>query len=687
MKKYIRKISSVFMILAMILGLIGPMKIMAAENVEINLLGTSDLHGFLMAHDYATDTPTNYGLSKVATVVQEERAKDNELLLVDCGDATQGNFVSDYRNEEIHPVINAMNLMDYDVFTLGNHEFNYEFSSLQNMIAKSEAAVLGGNIYKADGTRFADAYVIKEVKGVRVAMFGITAPHVPRWESDKSHYNNMTFTSPMEETDKILKELEGKADVIIGIVHYGEDGEYETEGMYDVAKKYADKVDAFFIGHSHAILEKYLVNGEFTDEYTKESSTVLLETGTQGRNVGKLTLTLEHTGSGWLVTDRKVDNIATAEYKENAELVAVLKETHEASVKTANTVVGKVGKNFYDDPYFLPGIPYAVLQDGPLIDLINKVQMEKTGADVSLAALFDGNSNLLKGDYMMKDGVKVYKYDNTLMAVKVTGKQLKAIMEQQAGNFFNQYQEGDVTISFNENIRLYNYDMFAGVDYQIDISKPAGQRIVNVMYKGAPLKDNEKLVLALNNYRYGGLSASGLISSAPEDLVYDSAATEAVPAVRDMISRYVEDKGSLQPSTDNNWEIIGYDFNYAGTEKVYEMIRDGKIIIPSSADGRTTNVKSVNMNDLLKQGIITAADVKKVETVDEEEETDTVKQDPSQVEEAMTEGTITYIVMKGDCLYNLAKKFESTVSEILKLNPGINNPDLIYVGQKLLLPE
>lgn len=683
MNKFMRKLFSVVVVFAMLVGLWvpGPINVQAAESVEINLLGTSDIHGFLRAHDYATDKPTTYGLTKAATVVKQERLKDPNLLLVDCGDATQGNFVSDYRNQDVHPVVKAMNIMKYDAFTLGNHEFNYEFSNLENIIKDSNAAVLAGNVYKADGTRFTKAYVIKEVKGVKVAIFGITAPHVPRWESDSSHYNKMTFTSPMEETGKILKELEGKADVIIGVCHYGEDGEYDEQGMYEVAKKYADKVDAFVIGHAHSVLEKYLVNGEFTDTYSKDASTVILETGTQVKNVGKLTISLENSGSGWKVTDKKVDNIATAEVAEDTDLVKALEDIHTASVKTANTVVGKVGKNFYDDPYFLPGIPNAVIKDGPLIDLINKVQMKITGADVSLAALFDTSSNLLKGDYMKKDGVKVYKYDNTLMAVKITGKQLKAIMEQQAGNFFNQYQEGDVTISFNETIRLYNYDMFAGVDYQIDISKPAGQRIVNVMYKGKPLKDSQKLVLALNNYRYGGLAAAGLISDKAEDLVYDSAATATVPAVREMISEYVASKGTINPECDNNWEIIGYNFNYAGKDKVYEMIKSGKILIPTSADGRTSNIKSVNMNDLVSQGIITAADAKLVEQPKQETKPEKEKAKP------VVKTTKVYKVVKGDCLYKIAIKFNCSIKKLLKLNPSIKNKNVIYVGQKIVVPN
>src|SRR5574344_293961 len=121
-------------------------------------------------------------------------------------------------------------------------------------------------------------------------------------------------------------------------------------------------------------------------------------------------------------------------------------------------------------------------------------------------------SNLEKGAFLNRDSVKIYKYDNTLYGVKVTGKQLKAIMERQAGEFFNQYVPGDVTISFNPNSRMYNYDEFAGVNYEINISKPVGSRIQNVAYQGKPLADDQTLVLALNNYRYGGLVTAGLLN-------------------------------------------------------------------------------------------------------------------------------------------------------------------------------
>ena len=254
----------------------------------------------------------------------------------------------------------------------------------------------------------------------------------------------------------------------------------------------------------------------------------------------------------------------------------------------------------------LPGIPTAQVQDTALVDLINEVQMYYTGADVSLAALFDAASDLKQGDYKKKDAVNVYKYDNTLMAVKVTGAQLKAIMEEHAGNYFNQYVPGDVTISFNPDMRMYNYDMFAGVNYEIDISQPAGQRIVNVTYQGEPLADDQELVLALNNYRYGGLVTAGLLD--PAGLVFDSTIDLAdTPAVRDLISVYAQEKGELVPNCDNNWRIVGADLDDPDAQTIYQMVRDGIIAIPTSEDGRTPNVASLNANDLRAQGLLDQA--------------------------------------------------------------------------------
>ena len=306
--------------------------------------------------------------------------------------------------------------------------------------------------------------------------------------------------------------------------------------------------------------------------------------------------------------------------------------------------------------------------------------MKNAGGDVSLAALFDSTSNLEKGPFLNRDGVKIYKYDNTLYGVKVTGKQLKAIMEKQAGNFFNQYQPGDVTISFDPNIRMYNYDEFAGVNYEIDISKPAGSRIQNVTYQGKPLADDQTLVLALNNYRYGGLVAAGLLNES--DVVYEGG------AVRDMISDYVASlSGSLMPECDHNWKIVGADLNDPQRDLIYEKVRSGELQIPTSEDGRTPNVASLNGPALRAAGVLPAL-ASGEPAKPAQPETPAAPVTPAQPSAPAAGGT--YTVQSGDCLWSIAQQFYGTGTKwivIYQANTAvIKSADDIQIGQVLTIP-
>ena len=187
------------------------------------------------------------------------------------------------------------------------------------------------------------------------------------------------------------------------------------------------------------------------------------------------------------------------------------------------------------------------------MDLINKIQLENSGADVSAAALFKNTSDLPAGDINYGNIFDIYKFDNTLYRVPVTGAELKAYMEWSA-ECYNQWKEGDINISFDPEYPDYLYDMFAGVDYEIDLSQPKGERIKNVMFKGEPLKDDQQLTLAVNNYRYSSaLKSGGLVSGTKE--------WESSSSIRDMIVAYFAEHSPVAPAVDNNWKIVGVDLN------------------------------------------------------------------------------------------------------------------------------
>lgn len=669
------RILALVLALVMALGLAVPGFAATGETRTITVLQTSDLHGMVYPFDYASNKENATSMAHVAAVIAQERAADPDLLLVDTGDTTQANYIQEFRDDVPNPIIHALNYLDYDTWTLGNHEFNFGFNYVEKEISEFEGTTLAGNIYKADGTRWLDAYEIFDVDGVKVAIFGIDAPHIPQWEkSDPTHYDNMTFTTPMEETGKILDELEGKADVIIGSVHYGLDGEYGTEGMRQVAETYGDRMDALLIGHAHSKIEETI------------GGIPVLEPGSNGQYVGKLSITLSQEDGKWVVdrdqtTGKLIDCSAV---EPDAAFLAEFKDLHDKSLALAAKQVGEVGETFMDPVYLLPGIPRAIIEDNPITDLVNLVQMEQAGADVSLAALFTEDANLEKGPFLNRDSVKIYKYDNTLFGVTVTGAQLKAIMEEHAGNFFNQYQPGDVTISFNPDIRMYNYDMFAGVNYEIDISKPAGSRIVNVTYKGAPLKDDEVLKLALNNYRYGGLVGAGLINES--DVYYEGG------AVRDMITDYVAAlDGPLMPVCDHNWKIVGAPLDDPQKDQIYEMVRSGELTVPTSEDGRTPNVASLNGPALRAAGKLPALEGETPAPAPEPTPAPVPTPEPSPAPApAPAPAGDTYTVKAGDSLWSIAQGLYGTGTKwtvIYDANKDqIKDPSWIQIGQVLTVP-
>lgn len=588
MEKFIKRA-----FIALVLFIAGS-AIFASETIDITIMETSDLHGTIFPYDYASDKATDYGLVKAATVIKAERAKDPDLILIDNGDALQGNLIQEFRKNKQHPMIAAMNHLKYDAYVLGNHEFNFEFEYLKKAISQYKAPVLAANIYKADGSRFVGAYTIKEVKGVKVAIIGLTAPHVDEWEAAKpENFNNMTFTEPVDELAKVIEEIGDSADVIICASHYGLKGEFGSVGMEEIANKFSSQIPVFLIGHEHGVV----------NQMTADGKAIIMEPGSLGSHVSKVVLTLQKDGDDYTVAGVVGENIPIkgAGVANDKALQKIANKTHRFSQAIANSEIGTIKEDMLPSLWWngIEGIPTATLQDTAMMDIINTVQMKNANADVSMAALFNASSNLQKGKFLLKDSVKIYPYDNTLFRVKTNGKELKAIMEKQAGDFFNTFKEGDVTISFNENMRLYVYDMFAGVDYEIDVSKPQGSRIQNVMFKGEPLRDDQELYLAINNYRYGTLASQGYLSSDPKDF------KDTALAIRDLVGEYIaEHKDGLTAECDNNWKIVGYSIDPQQAEEVYALVREGKVKIPTSADGRSINIKSLNYNELKEQGLL-----------------------------------------------------------------------------------
>ncbi len=575
------------------------------ETTTVTILGTTDLHGRFLSYDYATGKEADGGLDKVATVVKEERKKDSNLLLVDNGDAVQGNYNHLFVGKQ-NPMITAFNEIGYNTFSFGNHEFNQGLGEIENFMTNGNTSTklnfLCANLYK-DGKRVYKPYAIENSNGVKVAIIGVVAPNIVNWDS--VNLKGYDSTNPAKEVGKVIEEIkanEGGADLYFVTAHVGLENEYGNgDSAIDVANENPE-VSGIIAGHSHTLVESLNVN-----------NAVISQPKNNGDYVSKFVFTLEKDGDSYKVIDKSASTISSASVEEDEKLKETLSSYHTEALNDANKSVGILDTDLAEANE-VNGIPQSAVEDQGITDFINKVQLyysekalkeledyDANAYHVSGSALLDSESNLKAGDITKANIASIYKYDNKLYTIKTTGKQLKKYLEWTA-KFYNTYKDGDLTVSFDENIRFYNYDMLDGVKYDINISKEAGNRIENLVFE----KDNKKVsdedivYLTVNDYRYNSVLTNELDEGEHEKILDSN--NDEISDVRDMIADYIENvaEGKITREVDNNWKITGNTWNEKQRALAVEAINSGKLSLPTSQDGRTPNVKTVTWSDVKK---------------------------------------------------------------------------------------
>ncbi len=556
----------------------------------LRIIGTSDLHGKFMPWDYPLNTESTSGsIAQLSTAISEYRTDDT--LLLDAGDTIQGNCANIFlKDDDVHPMVQGINALDYDAWVTGNHEYNYGMDVLKKVISDSDCKVLVGNVYDENGEPLADGYSIFEKDGIRIAVIGMVTPNIVRW--DAMNLKDWTVTDPLDETRKIIESIEGQYDVLVGLFHMGIDDEYnmENSGVTDILNA-CPEFDVMISSHEHALITGEDING-----------VLVVQNKSQAQTMSVIYLTLENDGDGWKVADKTAESINIADYEADPEMVTLLQKYDDEAREDAMQVVGKLEGGPLAPENEIDVIPTAQIQDTALIDLINTVQMHYSGAEVSETSLFVPEANLYPGDIHKCDMALIYKYDNTLYKLHMNGAQLKKYMEWSA-QYYNTYKPGDLTISFDPEIRAYLFDMFDGVNYEVNIANEPGSRIENLTWPdGTLVKEDDEFDLAVNNYR----ASTQLLS--PGEIFEEDEMPELVEidihgeigGIRELIGDYIVNVkgGTIRPECDDNWRITGNDWDEELHEKAVEMLAAGELEIAASEDGRTPNVKAVTVDDL-----------------------------------------------------------------------------------------
>lgn len=598
------------------MGIAAPVK--AAETpTKITLLGTSDIHGRFMPWDYALDGPNQNGsMTQLFTMIKEIRKENPNTVLLDAGDSIQDNSAELFNDQPQSPIMVAMNEMNYDAWAFGNHEFNFGLDVLDKVSSQYKGSVLAGNIYKENGERFLPAYTIIERGGVKIGVIGMNTPMITDFEKGTDHLDGLVIKNPVEETKKAVKELEGKVDVMIGLMHMGIENEngIPGTGVADIANA-VPELTAIFAGHMHKLVKKEEING-----------VLITEPDRYGTHLSRIDLTFEKKDGKLVLTDKEATAVPVkgadgTPAVSDAALETKLQPFHEFARADANIVVAELkGMNLVPKNE-IEGIPTVQIQETPLSDFFHEVMLYYSKADVVAHQIDNDKAKLDVGPIKKKDIAYNYQYAGGEITVyKVTGKDLKDYMEWAVG-YFNSTRPGDVTVSFDPKRRASKYstnDFFGGVKYEIDLTKPYGSRITNLRkLDETPIKATDTLKLGMNSYRMEALQAKG---GALEGRKFEqlwsskdnSAFGETGGTIRNRAIAYLKEvkKGIYEPKVQNNWKITGVDTAAPERKDVVELINAGILSVPKTADGKYTNIASINIKEAVTKEEITELSAK-----------------------------------------------------------------------------
>lgn len=499
---------------------------------KVTILQTSDLHGYLSNHDFISKK--NWGLYSLTGHIN--KYKKEERLLLDSGDFLQGSplthFVYENRQDE-HPIISLFNAIGYDGLTIGNHEFNYGLDFLVSSLSKFKGDILSSNIKGLDNILDIKPYKIYDKCGIKIAVIGLTTSYIPNWEQ-KENIKGLEFLNPVEIYGKYEEELKEKSDIIIVNYHGGFEYDLEeinkpTESLTkenqasELLKTY-DSIDVVLSGHQHRNIA------------TKINNTFVVQPANNGQYISKVEIDIK---------TKKVIEASLLEADQdstNVELKKITNKIEEETEKYLDEVIG-----FANEDMIVEDVILARREGHSLLNLINKVQCEASGAMISVASLFDTAVGFKK-EITMRDVIANYPYPNTFVVLEMTGEQLLSAMEVSASYF--EVEDGEIVINkrfTTPKAQHYQYDIFYGIDYEIDAR--AKENKVKAFIDGKAINMNEKYTVVVNNYRATNVSWYPMYKEA-------KVIKEIDKNMVDLLIDYLKEKKKIEVDNSKNYKVI-----------------------------------------------------------------------------------------------------------------------------------
>ena len=532
------------------------------KTVTLKLVETSDVHGAFFPYNFTERKPMQGTMARVSTYLKEQRKLfGKNLILMDNGDILQGqptNYYTNYvKTDEPNIAAAVINYLQYDAQTFGNHDVETGHAVYDKWIKDLNCPTLGANIIDVKtGKPYVAPYTILQRDGVKIAILGMLTPAIPNWLHENL-WKGLRFEEMIASTRKWVKVLkeEEKADLIIGLFHSGWEGGITTEQYEeDVTRKIAEQIsdfDVVFFGHDHTERNVILDNGVLCMDPSCNAVKVAEATIQCTRKNGKWVVTKKE-GQLIDVTKKAIDEDFVRHFQPQMDSI---KHYIERQIGTFLTTISS------RDAFF---------GSAAFVDYIHQLQLEETHADISLTAPLVFDTEIKAGPVYMSDMFKLYRFENQIYALRMTGREVRQLLELSYDQWVNTMKSPDDHIMLlapkapGDNQRegfknyTFNFDSASGIDYEVDVTKPDGQKVhIKQFTDGRPFDENKWYLVAMNSYRGNGggellTRGAGIpMDSIPSRITFMSERDQ-----RHYLTRKIEREGEVAPKALNNWRFV-----------------------------------------------------------------------------------------------------------------------------------
>ncbi len=561
------------------------------DSVQVKIITTADVHAVIFPHDFINDTPMDGSLARVFTYVEKQRENKNQhVLLLDNADLLQGqptgyyfNFIAD---REINLFADVMNHIGFDAASVGNHDVEMGPEVYNHLKKEFDFPWLAANIIdKKTGSPYFEPYVIFERDGVRIAVLGLVTPSVPTWLPRKL-WEGLEFRGMYESATEWMQYIldHEQPHAVIGLFHSGEGPDMEYAGVAEPPEnaslyvgRHVPGFDVIFTAHDHRVRNKTFTN-------VNDEEVLMIAGQSFGRSVAVADLVFRKNEMGSFYLASKTGSVEEmAGYEPHAGFLATFDKEYQQVKEFVAQPLGTLQKTLYSRE--------AYRGNSAFVDFIHNIQLQLTGAEISLAAPLSFNAVLEQGEVTVRDMFRLYPFENYLYVMTLSGQEIRDLLEYSYGLWYNtmagpddhlmlfrQDEQGALQKDNNGRARFanafYNFDSAAGINYVVDVSKPVGQRVtIASLASGARFDPGRNYKVAINSYR--GSGGGGHVTHGAGIPHADLDSRIVWVSERDLrghIADYIREAGLLSPEAGNNWKVIPADWAERAAERDHKLL-------------------------------------------------------------------------------------------------------------------